>query len=137
MTQQPPTPPPPGPGQDPRYPFAYDAAPAPNHPRAVPALVLGILSIVLCGLFTGIPAMIMGRSALRDIRASQGKVGGEGLAQGGFWTGLIGTVWTGLVTVFVLGVFAFGSVVHQQFQENCEQVLRSGHHHHQVQQNCP
>ncbi len=110
---------------------------APNHPACVPALVLGILSIVLCGLFTGIPAMVMGRSALRDIRAAPGRVGGEGLAQGGFWTGLVGTVWTGLVTVFVLVVFAFGAAVHQQIHHDCEQVLRPGHHHHQVQQNCP
>jgi hypothetical protein len=81
--------------------------------------------------------MLMGRSALREFRASQGRVGGEGLAQGGFWTGLVGTVWTGLVTLVVLVVFAFGASVHQQFQESCDQVVRSGHHHHQVQQNCP
>ena len=54
--------------------------------------------------------MVMGRRALRDIRASRGVIGGEGLAQGGFWTGLIGTVWTALVTVFVLVVFAWRRV---------------------------
>jgi hypothetical protein len=135
MTQQPPQPPP-GPYQDPRYPYAY-AAPPPNHPTAVPSLVLGILSLVFCGLFTGIPAMILGRRAIKEIRASNGTVGGEGTAQGGFWTGLIGTIWTGLATVLVLGVFAVGGVVHQQFKESCDHVVRSGHHHRQVQQNCP
>ena len=119
MTQAPPPGPPP---HDPRYPYAYGAAPPQNHPQAVPSLILGILSIVLCGIFTGIPAMIMGRRALREIRASRGAMGGEGLAQGGFWTGLIGTVWTALVTVFVLAVFAFGGVVSSSFDQTCHTV---------------
>ena len=66
--------------------------------------------------------MVMGRRALRDIRASRGVIGGEGLAQGGFWTGLIGTVWTALVTVFVLVVFAFGGVVSSSFDQTCHTV---------------
>jgi hypothetical protein len=93
--------------------------PARQHPSAVPALVLGILSLVLCGLVTGIPAMIMGRRAIREIRASHGAVGGEGVAQGGFWTGLIGTVWTGAVTLFVILVFALGGVVQNAFEQTC------------------
>ena len=119
MTQAPPPGPPP---LDPRYPYAYGAAPPQNHPQAVPSLILGILSIVLCGIFTGIPAMVIGRRALRDIRASHGAIGGEGLAQGGFWTGLIGTVWTALVAVFVLAVFAFGGVVSSSFDQTCHTV---------------
>jgi hypothetical protein len=128
MSQQPPMP-------GAQYPYAYGQSPPRNHPQAVPSLVLGILSIVLCGLFTGIPAMVLGRRALREIRGSHGTLGGEGMAQGGFWTGLIGTAWTALVTLFVLAVFAFGGAVHQQFHESCERIVGPGHHH-QVRQNC-
>jgi hypothetical protein len=37
----------------------YGGMPPANHPRAVLTLVLGILSIPCCGLFTGIPAIIL------------------------------------------------------------------------------
>jgi ABC-type Fe3+ transport system permease subunit len=112
---QPPTP-------EQQYPYAYGVARPPNHPRAVPSLVLGILSLVLCGFFTGIPAMVMGRQALREIRASGGALGGEGMAKGGFWTGLVSTVWTGLVTAFVVVVFVFGAVLSDAFDTTCSSV---------------
>jgi hypothetical protein len=82
-----PPPPPPQYGA-PQPPYG---APAPNHPRAVLILVLGILSIVCCGLFTGIPAIIMGRNALREIDAAPGQYGGRGLVNGGYICGIIGT----------------------------------------------
>ncbi len=101
------------PYQPPNQPQYY--GPPPSHPRSVPALVLGILSIVLCGLFTGIPAMVMGRGAIRDIRSQPGRYGGEGLAQGGFWTGLVGTALSG----FVILVFIFGGLVASSFDTTC------------------
>lgn len=75
-------------------------APAPNHPRATWVLVLGILSIPCCGLFTGIPAIIMGRSALSEIDAAPGQYGGRGLVNAGYICGIIGTV------LSVLGILA-------------------------------
>ena len=66
--------------------------------------------------------MVMGRRALREIRGSRGTIGGEGLAQGGFWTGLIGTVWMALVTVFVLAVFAFGGAMSSSFDQTSHTV---------------
>jgi hypothetical protein len=78
----PPPPPPPPP---------YAAAPA-NHPRATLILVLGILSIPCCGLFTGIPAIILGNTARNEIAASGGTIGGQGLVNAGFICGIIGTV---------------------------------------------
>ncbi|GAA1961070.1 hypothetical protein GCM10009798_21030 [Nocardioides panacihumi] len=81
----PPPPPPPGYGAP-----MYGAPPA-NHKRAVLILVLGILSIPCCGLFTGIPAIIMGRKALAEIDGSGGTVGGRGLVQGGYICGIVGT----------------------------------------------
>ncbi|HEX5090372.1 MAG TPA: DUF4190 domain-containing protein [Nocardioides sp.] len=78
----PPPPPPPPP---------YAAAPA-NHPRATLILVLGILSIPCCGLFTGIPAIILGNTARKEIAASGGTIGGQGLVNAGYICGIIGTV---------------------------------------------
>ena len=84
------------------------ASPPPTHPRAVTSLVLGILSLVLCGFFTGIPAIILGRRAQEDIRASNGTLGGDGLALAGIITGAISVVVTGLATLLVVVVFIFG-----------------------------
>ena len=63
---------------------------------------MGILSIVAClGPITGIPAMIVGRRAARDIDASNGELEGRGLATGGLVTGVIGTLIWGLIAVFL------------------------------------
>ena len=66
--------------------------PAPNHPRATLILVLGILSIPCCGLFTGIPAIILGRNALSEIDANPSAFGGRGQVNAGYICGIIGTV---------------------------------------------
>jgi ABC-type Fe3+ transport system permease subunit len=90
------TPPPPtdGPyGQQP----PYGGGPAPTHGSATTALVLGILSLVVCAPL-GIPAYIIGRRAEREIIASQGALSGEGLAKAGWITGLIGMI------LLVLGI---------------------------------
>jgi hypothetical protein len=68
----------------------YGAPPA-NHKRAVLILVLGILSIPCCGLFTGIPAIFMGRRALGEIDGSGGTVGGRSLVLAGYICGIVGT----------------------------------------------
>jgi hypothetical protein len=120
----PPPPPPqqPGPMSGP----PYYAAPPPNHGSAVTALVLGILSVVLCGLFTGIPAMVMGRRVTREVRASGGALGGEGLGQAAFWTGLIGTFLSCFSGLLVVGVFAFGGTVSSSFEQTCTTVSTNG-----------
>jgi len=98
------------------------AAPPPTSSKATTSLVLGIVSIVLCGVFLGIPAMIVARQAKREIRESHGRVGGEGLATAGFVTGLIGTLWSGLAIALVVGVFAFGNVVESSFSDTCSSI---------------
>ena len=75
----PPTDPPaygqqPGYGQQPAYGqpaygAPYGAAAPVNTQKATWALVLGILSLLCCGLFTGIPAIIMGKSAKEELEA--------------------------------------------------------------------
>jgi len=67
---------------------------------AIASLVLGICSIVPCGLFAGIPAVIMGHKAHSDIRKSGGLLGGSGLATAGLVTGYFS------VMLFVVGLAA-------------------------------
>lgn len=104
-------------------PYGYAGPPPPNNGKAVTSLVLGIVSLVACGLLTGIPAMILGRRAKREIQASEGREGGESLATAGFVTGLVGTIITSLAAVFVIGVFVVGALVADTFQETCEEVF--------------
>ncbi|WP_181445439.1 DUF4190 domain-containing protein [Flexivirga caeni] len=73
-----------------------------EHQRGTLILVLGILSLVCCGLFTGIPAIIMGRQAMQEIDASGGAIGGRGKVKAGFICGIIGTAWTVVVVIIRL-----------------------------------
>src|SRR5262245_43849176 len=67
--------------------------------KAVWSLVLGLLSF--CGLFlTGLPAVVLGLLGMRDIRRSDGRLRGTGLAVGGLITGLGGCLLGLLVAVF-------------------------------------
>jgi len=89
-------------GMPPAGPPPYGGPPVASGPgtngKAIASLILGIVSIVLClGYFAGIPAIILGRMAKGEI--AQGNSTGEGLAQGGFITGIIGTVISALITL--------------------------------------
>jgi hypothetical protein len=65
------------------------------------ALVLGIIGIVACQVVSPI-ALVIGRNAMKEIDASQGSLGGRGMAQAGFILGIIGTVFLALVVVGLL-----------------------------------
>lgn len=71
--------------------------------------MLGILSFVICGLL-GIPAYIIGRRAEREVRASQGRLTGEGLAKAGWILGLISMILTVLVILLLIGLVALGTI---------------------------
>jgi hypothetical protein len=64
--------------------------------KAVVSLVLGILSLVMTmcwlGLPLGIPAIVFGTLAHRDIRRSDGMAGGSGLATAGIVLGAFGSL---------------------------------------------
>ncbi|WP_051407488.1 hypothetical protein [Nocardia sp. CNY236] len=69
----PPQPPPPEyPANGPYVPCGHP----PNHPQANPVLILGILSLVLCGLL-GPVAWVMGKRVLAQIDSSGGTVDGR------------------------------------------------------------
>jgi hypothetical protein len=127
----PPRPPTPPQGNLPYGPPVTYAATPPSHPWAIGSVVLGVLSIVGCGLLVGIPAMVMGRRVIRETRASGGTVGGEGLGQVGFWTGLVGTCLNvvALLALVVL-LFAFGGTTSSTFQQSCRVIGQSGQSSH-------
>lgn len=106
MSYSPPPPPPPGPGG-----YGY-AAPKTNQ-KAIWALVLGILGLVCCGIFTGIPAIFLGNAAKKEIASSGGAQTGGGMAQAGFILGIVATV------LGALGLILFATgVVNTDFSTN-------------------
>lgn len=81
----------------------------PDHPKATTAMVLGIVSVA-GGMFCYLPffvapfAWVMGGKAVREIDASQGKLGGRGMAQAGYILGIIGSVLL-CIALLVIAVF--------------------------------
>src|SRR5262245_61603746 len=68
-------------------------APARTSGKATGSLLLGISSFVcLLNVLTGLPAVILGLLALRDIGRSRGRLGGQGLAIGGIVGGVLGVL---------------------------------------------
>ncbi len=81
----------------------------PTSTLAVTSLVLGILSVLSCTFFTGIPAIICGHIARSQIRQSGGTTKGEGLAMGGLITGYIGTLLMGVFLLAMMSAIALPS----------------------------
>ena len=61
-------------------------------PEAMVALVLGILSLVTCGIILGPIAIWYGRRGQQRIRESAGQLGGASFASAGIWLGVVGIV---------------------------------------------
>lgn len=74
---------------------------------AVVSLVCGILSILCCGLFTGIPAIITGYMAKNNVDANPNQYTGRGMAIAGMILGGVGTVLfiVGIILQVMLGAF--------------------------------
>ncbi|WP_307589300.1 DUF4190 domain-containing protein [Nocardia arizonensis] len=94
-------------------PYGYGYAPPPDHPQATTILILGILSLVVCGV-CGPFAWSMGNKALKEIDASGGAIGGRGNVKAGYICGIIGTIGLiigvlFLVLYIVLVVVAIGA----------------------------
>jgi len=79
----------------------YGGYPQKTNTKAIWALVLGIISVVCCGLVAGIPAIILGNMAKKEI-ATTGQPG-RGMAQAGFILGIIS------IAVTVLSVIVYGA----------------------------
>ena len=83
----------------------YYAAP-PTDGMATASLICGILSLVLCGLFSGIPAVICGHISLSRIKSSPVPMSGRGMAIGGLVTGYICIGLTIAIIIFYVFLFA-------------------------------
>lgn len=77
--------------------------------NGVVILVLGILSIVGFGCLTGLPAWIMGNSAIKEIDSGQADASERGLVQAGRIIGMITTILT--ILGILLGVLIMAGVV--------------------------
>lgn len=80
--------------------------PVPNEGKAVAAFALGVTSLLCLGAFTGLPAIILGALARRDIERSGGAVRGGQMAASGIVLGLFGTGLSLLVAAFALSGLA-------------------------------
>lgn len=105
-------------------PAPYGAAPLPKNSLGVWSLVLGILSVLGCGLLTGIAAIITGTKSRQAQREGLADNGGMGLA--GLIMGWIGTV---LVTLAVVGSIVFSAVLYSSsaVQDGIEQDLQESY----------
>jgi hypothetical protein len=88
-------------------PFESQPAAQQNAPGAVPALVLGILGILLCPLL-GPFAWFYGRRGEQAVDASGGLLAGRGLATAGKVLGIVGTLLIVLLLVVLLVLVAGG-----------------------------
>lgn len=94
-------PPPPQYGQPPPY---GGGQPQGTNKKAVWSLVLGILGVLCCGFFTGIPALILGNMARKEIDVGQGA--GRGMATAGLVLGIISIV-LGIISVILIATGNF------------------------------
>jgi hypothetical protein len=96
---------PPGPGYGYGY-VGYGQPRATTNGLAVASMILGIISLVLCGsLFTGVPAIICAIIGRRQIRDSGGTQQGDGMALAGLITGGIATALSLVVVAFYVVLF--------------------------------
>lgn len=94
-----PPPPPPGGGYQPQMGGAGYAAPRTDG-LAIASLIVGILSLLCCGIILGPAAEIMGFISRNRIAQSGGAIGGGGMAMAGLILGVVGfLLWIVIVIV--------------------------------------
>ncbi len=65
--------------------------------KAMFSLILGILSFICCGPFSGIPGAILGKMEMDAIKQGRAPESNMGMAKAGFWISIIGSA------LYVLG----------------------------------
>lgn len=102
-----PAPAPPAPATTP----GTGAAPSPaDNTKAIITLVLGILSLICCGFFAGIPAIFVGRSELKAIDEGRSSENNRNMAKIGFILGIVGTILSILGTLAYIGIIVLAVV---------------------------
>jgi hypothetical protein len=99
----PPQAPPPAPGPyAPPGPYGYTPVPPPRtNNNALVALIVGVVSLAICQP-VGLVAFFVGRNARKEIAASNGQEGGDGLAVAGQIVGMVAFGLFVLSMLFVL-----------------------------------
>lgn len=87
--------------------------------RAIATLILGILSIICCGFFCGIPAIILGKQELNAIKEGRSNAEGNTITQIGFILGIVGTVLSCIGGLIYLLFIIFG--ISMGFMESVQQ----------------
>lgn len=104
MSYIPPPPPPPGADQGGFY------QPPKTNQKALWSMILGILGLVCCGLFAGVPALVLGNIAQKEIASSGGAQTGEGMAKAGVILGIITIAFSVLIIILLaVGVLSLDS----------------------------
>ena len=88
------------------------------------ALILGIISWFLCGLPTGIPAVLVGRKAIRQIKQSRGRYKGEEIALAGM---VLGYASSALWLVFLVGGYFLFRTAAKQTEDSEASVVGTIH----------
>ncbi|MGB0653412.1 MAG: DUF4190 domain-containing protein [Thermoplasmatota archaeon] len=83
--------------------WAPPAANAPTNGKAIAALVLGILACCALGPLTGVPALILGILANKEVQAGGFSEGSKAMAIAGIVLGAIGTLF-GIIWIFTFFV---------------------------------
>lgn len=91
----------------------YPPMQPPNHPKSTTVLVLGILSLVVCGVL-GPFAWVIGNRTVAEIDASRGQYGGRDQANIGRILGIIASVLLiiGVLFTILLVVLAIIGAAH-------------------------
>ena len=74
-------------------------------------MVLGILSLILCGIFAAIPAWIMGSNDLKEMDAGMMDPSGRSLTNAGRILGMISTILNILAVLLVFMLMALGIAI--------------------------
>lgn len=100
----------------PTEPSPATSSPAPaqgENTKAIITLVLGILSLICCGFFAGIPAIFVGRSELKAIDEGRSPESNRTLTKVGFILGIVGTILSALATLAYVGIIVFAIIAGQ------------------------
>ena len=107
----PPPPPPPSMSTPPPPPSQGAGTSGSASTNAIIALVMGILSYVLCGIIGGIIAWVMGKGELNKIDRGESPEAGRTMAKIGMWLGIINVILTIIACIFLLIYFVFLAAV--------------------------
>jgi Zn-dependent alcohol dehydrogenase len=76
--------------------------------RAMGAAGLAVAGLLCCGIFTGIPAAILGWLEMSAIKEGKAPAEGMMMAQVGLWLGIIGSIVNTIATFFLLLLSSMG-----------------------------